>query len=258
MLVNSLPREGWPTRSGQPFDFILDAFGTFPRYANVGLPDGTMPLFLRPPKVGGREFPLHPEHDLMWSCQLRPDNFNFAWNGHSVNIFETYKRTGEYRLYAQALPIPPGPHSDRYWGCNADELVAFNRQLVQLGEQWIQRERRRQAAGLLRPWRYDNVRMLSPTTQSDELWRCPWHPRTAGKAIDLEYPADWIGAEPVDNYNNYRQFRRIDNDHWDGPNGVSVCRNWDWHVHPTPSQPYLPPAYSSDKEAIDAYWKSQS
>ncbi len=255
MLLNSLPHKGFPQVSNQPFDLILDDWDVHRRrYATIPLPDGTMPLFIRPPQKDAKEFPVRREYDLHYFGQLRPDTFNFAWNDHAISFTEIFKRDGTYRCYVSRYPRPPYEiHNADFWGCTVDELRQFQTDLLLLGQQWLARERHRQTAGLEATWLYNNIRMLSPTGQNWELWKCPWHPRTNGTNIGAEYPPDWIGTEPVDKYNHYREFHRIGTHQWAGPGGAKVVRNYNWHIQTSAGRQTQEFALST--QAIDAYWQ---
>ena len=167
------------------------------------------------------------------------------------------------------MPLPP--HSSYYampqdeyiqwrYGSPRKAIEQLNADLLPLAQQWLARERRRQAAGLKQPWTYEHMRLQNPENRSNsDLWKCAWHPRTNGEDIAREYPPDWIGDEPVDNYNNYKGFKRADRVtpmkyieyEWKGPNGATIRQSYrDGWLCSNMTIPHT----KSIMEAIDAYW----
>ena len=255
MLLKTLPQDGWPNLTGLPFDLMLDGWSTRSTYTTARLPDGTLPLFLKP-----RRNNVFSDYDLglEYFSLLRPDTFSFAWRTGGCSFYERYDRKG---VFTSGILLTPRPtwyqfgdiskHIERTYGATIEVLAEFDKDLLALAEQWLARERRRQAAGLLYPWTFEHVRLQNPLNQSDyAVWKCSWHPRTNGEDIAREYPPDWIGGEPEDHYNNYRGFQRVNTELWVGPNGEKVRQTYrnGWKIDNV-----VIPETKLITEAIDAY-----
>ena len=208
MLLKALPHEGFPRLTGLPFDLVHDGWNGTPRYATVRLPDGTLPLFLKPLNnaTGFSDFDL----GRTYFVQLRPDTFAFAWRTGECAFVESFSLKG---VFTSGVFLSPRPTWDQYttiekyikrqYGATIEALAEFDEGLRALAAQWIARERRRQAAGLLRPWTFQDMRMRCAKSAVDvdspsgfAIWKQAWHPRTGGVDIAREYPADWVGGEP--------------------------------------------------------------